>query len=42
MNLENCKIQSQYSEIKGIFVHQQGNTRNRNQEKIPFDIAEEK
>ena len=40
---KNSEIQSQYSEIKGIFVHQQGNNRNRNQEKkIPFDIATRK
>ena len=33
----------QYSEIKGIFVHQQWNIRNRNQEKkIPFAIATRK
>ena len=29
-------IQSQYSKIKGIFEHQQQNTRNRNQEKNPI------
>ena len=29
----NSRIQSQYSEIKGIFVHQQQNIRNRNQGK---------
>ena len=33
---------SQYPEIKGIPVHQQRNCRNRNQEKIPFDIATRK
>ena len=36
---QNSGIQSQYSEIKGIFVHQQWNIRNRNQEKISFDIT---
>ena len=36
---QNSMIQNQYSEIKGIFVHQQWNIRNRNQEKIPFAIA---
>ena len=30
---QNSRIQSQYSEIEGIFVHQQWNIRNRNQEK---------
>ena len=39
---QNSGIQSQYSEIKGIFVHQQWNIRNRNQEKIPFAIASRK
>ena len=39
MNLANSWTQSQYSEIKGIPVYQEGNCRNRNQEKIPFDIA---
>ena len=29
----NSGIQSQYSDVKGIFVHQQWNIRNRNQEK---------
>ena len=33
---------SQYSEIKGILVYQQWNIRNRNQEKISFDIATRK
>ena len=43
MNLQNSKIQSQYSEIKGIPVYQQRNIKNRNQErKIPFDIATRK
>ena len=32
-------IQSQYSEMKDIRVYQEWNCRNRNQEKIPFDIA---
>ena len=36
---QNSQTQSQYSEIKGIFVHQQWNIRNRNQEKISFDIT---
>ena len=31
---KNSWIQSQYSEREGIFVHQQQNIRNRNQEKI--------
>ena len=35
-------MQSQYSEPEGIFVHQQLNMRNRNQEKIPFDRATRK
>ena len=35
-------IQSQYSEIKGIPVYQQRKSRNRNHEKIPFDIATRK
>ena len=40
---QNSGIQSQYPEIKGIFVHQQWNIRSRNQgEKIPFDIATRK
>ena len=39
---QNSWIQSQHSEIKGIPVHQQQNCRNRNQEKIPFDIATRK
>ena len=33
---QKSRIQSQYSEIKGILVHQQWNTRNRNQEKNPI------
>ena len=33
---------NQYPEIKGIFVYQQWNIRNRNQGKIPFDIATRK
>ena len=36
---QNSWIQSQYSEMKGIFLHQQWNIRNRNQEIIPLDIA---
>ena len=36
------RIQSQYSEIKGIPVHQQRNCKNRNQEKNPIDIATRK
>ena len=36
---QNSGIQCQYSETYGIFVHQQWNIRNRNQEKIPFNIA---
>ena len=39
---QNSGIQTQYSEIKGIFVHQQWNIRNRNEEKIPFTIATRK
>ena len=39
---QNSETESQYSEIKGIFVQQQGNIRTRNQEKIPFDIATRK
>ena len=38
----NNRIQSQYSEIKGIFVYQQWNSRNRNQEQNPIDIATRK
>ena len=33
---QNSGIQSQYSEIEGIFVHQQWNIRNRNQGKNPI------
>ena len=33
---KNSWIQSQYSEIKGIFVYQERNCRNRNQEKYPI------
>ena len=40
---QNSGIQSQYSEIKDIFVYQQWSIRNRNQgEKIPFAIATRK
>ena len=40
---QNSRIQSQYSEIKGIFVYQQWNVGNRNQgEKIPFTIGTRK
>ena len=40
---QNSQIQTQYSEIEGILVHQQWNIRNWNQEKkIPFDIATRK
>ena len=37
---QNSRIQSQYSEIKGIFVHQQWNIRNR--KSVPFDITARK
>ena len=40
--LHNSVIQSQYSEIKGIPVYQQQKIRDRNQGKIPFDIATRK
>ena len=33
---QNSRIQSQYSEIEGIFEYQQWNIRNRNQEKNPI------
>ena len=33
---QNSRIHSQYSEIKGILVHQQWKSRNRNQEKNPI------
>ena len=33
---KNSWVQSQYSQIKGIPVHQKGICRNRNQEKIPI------
>ena len=39
---QNSRIQSQHSEIWGIFVYQQWNIRSRNQVKIPFDIATRK
>ena len=39
---QNSRIQSQYSEIEGIFVHQQWNIRNRNQEKNPFWYSNKK
>ena len=39
---QNSRIQSQYSEISGIFVYQQWNIRNRNRKNIPFDIATRK
>ena len=39
---QNSGIQSQYSEIKGIFAHQQWNIRNRNQEKNPNCYSNEK
>ena len=39
---QNGRIQSQYSEFKGIFVYQQWNIRNRNHEKIPFAVATRK
>ena len=40
---QSSRIQSQYSDIKDIFVYQQWNIRNRNQEKkIPFDKATRK
>ena len=38
----NSGIQSQYSEIDGIFTHQQWNIRNKNLKKIPFTIATRK
>ena len=34
---KNSWIQSQYSEIKGILIHQQSNIRNRNQQKDNFN-----
>ena len=39
---QNSGIQSQYSEIKGIFVYQRWNIRNRNQEKNPIDTVTRK
>ena len=39
---QSTRIQIPYSEIEGIFVHQQWNIRNGNQEKIPFSIATRK
>ena len=39
---ENSGKQSQYSEIKGIFVHQQWNIRRRNQEKNPIWYSNKK
>ena len=42
MNLANNRIQSQYSDIKSIFVHQQRDIRNRNEGKIPFARATRK
>ena len=39
---QNNRIESQYLVIEGIFVHQQWNIRNKNQEKNPFAIAQEK
>ena len=39
---QNNGIQSQYSEIKSIFVHQQWNIRNRNQEKHPIWYSNKK
>ena len=38
----NSRIQSQYSEIKGIPVHQQRNCRNTNQEKNPIRYSNKK
>ena len=39
---QNRGIQSPYSEIEGIFVHQQWNIRNRNQEKNPIYYSNDK
>ena len=39
---QNCGTQSQYSESKGIFICQQWNIRNRNQEKNPICYSKEK
>ena len=39
---QNSRIKSQYSEIRGIFVHQQWNVRNRNQEKNPIWYSNKK
>ena len=39
---QNKGIQSQYSEIEGICMHQQWNIKNKNQKKIPFDITTRK
>ena len=39
---QSSRIQSQYSVIKGIFVHQKWNIRNGNLENIPFIIATRK
>ena len=35
-------MQSQYSEMNGIFVHEQQNIRNRNQEKNPIWYSKKK
>ena len=42
MTLANHRIQSQYSETEGIFVHQQWNSRNRNQKKYPIWYSNKK
>ena len=42
MNLAKQQIQSQYSEIKGIFVHQHEISETEIRKKIPFDIATRK
>ena len=42
MNLTKQQIQSQYSEIKGNFLCQQWNIRNRNQDKSPIWYSNKK
>ena len=39
---QNSGIQSQYSKIKGIFVHWQWNIRNKNEEKYPIWFSKKK
>ena len=41
MNLANSRIQSKYSEVEGIFVHQQYQ-KQKSAKKVPFAIATRK